>query len=156
MRSERVFWGAALVLVGFLFLLETLGLLDVSWQMFLAVVLDAFSRRIVGWAMATHLRTELVLEALQMALQRRVPGDDLVHHSDRGSQYAYIRYQMRLRRHGITCSMSRRGDCWDNAVVESFFGTLKVELLHASRVRQPVLAEGRTSQLLGSRSCCSP
>jgi len=103
-----------------------------TWQgwLYLAVVVDLFSRRIVGWAAAEHMRTELVLEALQMALGRRVPGDDLVHHSDRGSQYASIQYQMRLRRHGITCSMSRKGDCWDNAVVESFFGTLKTELVH--------------------------
>jgi len=103
-----------------------------TWQgwLYLAVVVDLFSRRVVGWAVAEHMRTELVLEALQMALQLRVPGDDLVHHSDRGSQYASNQYQVRLQRHGITCSMSRKGDCWDNAVVESFFATLKKDLLY--------------------------
>ena len=103
-----------------------------TWQgwLYLAVVIDLFSRRVVGWAVAEHMRTELVLEALQMALQLRVPGDDLVHHSDRGSQYASNQYQVRLQRHGITCSMSRKGDCWDNAVVESFFATLKKDLLY--------------------------
>jgi putative transposase len=103
-----------------------------TWQgwLYLAVVVDLFSRRVVGWSAADHMRTELVLEALQMALSRRVPGDDLVHHSDRGSQYASNQYQVRLQRHGITCSMSRKGNCWDNAVVESFFATLKKDLIH--------------------------
>lgn len=98
--------------------------------LYLAVVLDLFSRRIVGWSMARHMRTDLVLNALRMALGNRLPDKDLVHHSDRGSQYASFRYQELLERQGITCSMSRRGDCYDNAVVESFFGTLKTELIY--------------------------
>jgi putative transposase len=103
-----------------------------TWEgwVYLAVVLDLFSRRVVGWALAEHLRTELVLGALQMALGRRRPPAELVHHSDRGSQYASDAYRAVLREHGIVCSMSRRGNCWDNAVVESFFATLKTELIH--------------------------
>ncbi len=100
-----------------------------SW-MYLAVVMDLFSRRVVGWAMAPHLRTELALDALHMALGRRMPEPGLVHHSDRGVQYAAHAYQNVLHRHGIVCSMSRKGDCWDNAVVESFFARIKTELLH--------------------------
>lgn len=95
---------------------------------YLAVILDLFSRKVVGWALADHMRTDLVLEALLNALRDRLPGGDLVHHSDRGSQYASDDYRAALKAHGIECSMSRRGDCWDNAVVESFFGTLKTEL----------------------------
>ena len=100
-----------------------------SW-MYLAVVMDLFSRRVVGWAMKPHLRTELALDALRMALGRRMPEPGLVHHSDRGVQYAAHTYQNVLHRHGIVCSMSRKGDCWDNAVVESFFSRIKTELLH--------------------------
>ena len=94
-----------------------------TWQgwLYLAVVIDLFSRRVVGWAADSHMRTELVLDALAMALARRRPGVGLVHHSDRGSQYASKRYQDELERHGIIASMSRKGDCWDNAVAESFF-----------------------------------
>jgi transposase InsO family protein len=106
-----------------------------TWEgwLYLAVVLDLFSRRVVGWAVQPHLRTELALDALEMALGRRVPETGLVHHSDRGCQYAADAYQSRLRDHAIVCSMSRKGDCWDNAVTESFFATLKTELIH----RQP-------------------
>ena len=102
-----------------------------TWQgwLYLAVVIDLFSRRVVGWAADSHMRTEPVLDALAMALARRRPGPGLVHHSDRGSQYASKRYQDELERHGIVASMSRKGDCWDNAVAESFFGTIKTELL---------------------------
>jgi transposase InsO family protein len=102
-----------------------------TWEgwLYLAVVLDLYSRRVVGWAMADHMRTELVLEALGMAVGQRLPNGRLVHHSDRGSQYASAVYRQVLAEHDITCSMSRAGDCWDNAVVESFFGTLKVELV---------------------------
>jgi putative transposase len=103
-----------------------------TWEgwMYLAVVMDLCSRRVVGWAMESHMRTELVLEALAMALGERLPEGPLVHHSDRGSQYASELYRAVLAENGITCSMSRTGDCWDNAVVESFFATLKVELLY--------------------------
>ena len=98
--------------------------------LYLAVLLDAYSRRVVGWAMADHLRTELALEALAMALQQRrpVPGE-LVHHTDRGCQYTARAYQAQLVAQGIACSMSRAGDCYDNALAESFFGTLKAELV---------------------------
>lgn len=106
-----------------------------TWEgwMYLAVVIDLFSRRVVGWAMAEHMRTELVLEALARATGERATSTELVHHSDRGSQYASDHYRGVLASSGITCSMSRRGNCWDNAVVESFFATLKVELID----RQP-------------------
>jgi putative transposase len=98
--------------------------------LYLAVVMDLFSRRIVGWSMTEHLRGELVSDALRMALRRRRPGADLLHHSDRGVQYACRDYQALLVAHGITCSMSRVGNCYDNAVTESFFGTLKTEHVH--------------------------
>jgi len=98
--------------------------------LYLAVVIDLFSRRVVGWAMGNDLGRALALRALGMALDGRDPARTLVHHSDRGSQYACDDYQRILRQRGIVCSMSRKGDCWDNAVVESFFGTLKTELVH--------------------------
>jgi putative transposase len=98
--------------------------------LYLAAVIDLFSRKIVGWAMADHLRTELCLEALSMALQQRRPGPGLLHHSDRGVQYACEAYRAFLDRHQIRPSMSRRGNCYDNAVMESFFGTLKTELVY--------------------------
>jgi putative transposase len=103
-----------------------------TWDgwMYLAVVVDLFSRRVIGWATATHMRTKLVMKALDMALGRRLPEPGLLHHSDRGSQYASRDYRKALDDRGIVCSMSRRGDCWDNAVVESFFATLKKELIH--------------------------
>ena len=102
--------------------------------LYLATLLDAYSRRIVGWAMADHLRTELALDALTMALQQRrpLPGQ-LVHHTDRGCQYTARAYQAVLAAHGVTCSMSRAGDCYDNALAESFFGTLKAELVQGQR-----------------------
>jgi putative transposase len=98
--------------------------------LYLAVVIDLCSRRVVGWAMADHLRAELCTDALDMALKRRRPGGGLLHHSDRGVQYACREYRELLREHGIECSMSRRGDCYDNAAVESFFKTLKAELVY--------------------------
>jgi putative transposase len=100
--------------------------------LYLAVVLDAFSRRIVGWAMATHLRTELVLEALEMALWRRRPAD-VIHHSDQGCQYTSIAFGARCREAGVRPSMGSVGDCYDNAMCESFFATLECELLERSR-----------------------
>ena len=97
---------------------------------YLAVVMDLFSRKIVGWSMADHLRAELCVDALSMALGRRKPQAGLLHHSDRGVQYACERYRQMLDEHQITCSMSRRGNCLDNAAMESFFATLKTELVH--------------------------
>lgn len=96
--------------------------------LYLAVVLDLFSRYVVGWAVSRFIDRGLVQAALEMALEHRDPASGLLHHSDRGSQYASGDYQAILEARGITCSMSRRGDCYDNAVVESFFGTLKTEL----------------------------
>lgn len=98
--------------------------------LYLAVILDLFSRRVVGFAMSDRIKQELALDALSMARARRSEVRDLIHHSDRGSQYASHAYRRALAEAGITCSMSRRGNCWDNAVAESFFATLKVELLH--------------------------
>ena len=102
-----------------------------TWEgwLYVAVLLDLYSRRVVGWAVADHMRTELALDALKMAIDLRNPAPGLVHHSDRGSQYASLEYRAELDRHGIVCSMSRKGDCWDNAVAESFFATLKRELI---------------------------
>ena len=97
--------------------------------LYLAVVLDLASRRVVGWAMRDTLAAELALEALQMALDQRDPAPGLVHHSDRGVQYACTAYRELLAAHGLAASMSRRGDCWDNAVAESFFATLERELI---------------------------
>ena len=102
---------------------------DEGW-LYLAAVIDLCSRKVVGWAADDHLRAELPCAALQMALTHRRPSGPLLHHSDRGVQYACDEYQALLARHGIECSMSRRGNCYDNAVVESFFGTLKTELIH--------------------------
>lgn len=99
---------------------------------YLAVILDLCSRLAVGWAMNARITDDLTLDALGMALARRRPPRGLVHHSDRGSQYASGDYQQVLAQHGIVSSMSRRGDCWDNAVAESFFATLKVELVHGA------------------------
>ena len=96
--------------------------------LYLAVVLDVFSRKIVGWSMATHLRTELVLDALGMALTQRRP-DGVVHHSDQGCQYTSIEFGQRCRRAGIRPSVGSVGDCYDNAMCESFFATLECELI---------------------------
>jgi len=96
--------------------------------LYLAVVLDLYSRRIVGWAMSDSLHRQLVIDALQMALTARRPPPGLLHHSDRGSQYASDDYQFLLTRNRMVSSMSRKGNCYDNAPVESFFGTLKTEL----------------------------
>lgn len=100
--------------------------------LYLAVVLDLFSRRVVGWAASDRLGEGVALEALGMGLARRRPPPGLLHHSDRGSQYASVEYRGILSGHGIECSMSGRGRCWDNAVAESFFASLKIELNHAA------------------------
>jgi putative transposase len=97
--------------------------------LYLAVVLDLASRRVVGWAMRDTLETELTVSALTMAIGARGPAPGLIHHSDRGVQYACTEYQAVLAAHGMQPSMSRRGNCWDNAVAESFFATLELELL---------------------------
>ena len=97
--------------------------------LYLAVVLDLFSRQVVGWAMAEHLGHELALAALDMAIARQHPAPGLTHHSDRGVQYVAHEYRKRLQQHGMLCSMSRKGDCWDNAPMESFYATLKGELV---------------------------
>jgi putative transposase len=98
--------------------------------LYVAAVMDLCSRRIVGWSMADHLRSELCLDALDAALQSRKPGSDLIHHSDRGVQYASIDYQRLLQSHKISVSTSRLGDCYDNAMMESFWATLKKEWVH--------------------------
>jgi transposase InsO family protein len=98
--------------------------------LYLAVILDLYSRFVVGWAMSERITRDLTLDALAMALVRRCPPPGLLHHSDRGSQYACGDYQQVLAAAGLVGSMSRRGNCWDNAVAESFFATIKVELVH--------------------------
>ena len=98
--------------------------------LYLAVILDLCSRFVVGWAMSERITRDLTLNALDMALVRRCPPPGLLHHSDRGSQYASGDYQQVLTAAGLVGSMSRRGNCWDNAVAESFFATVKVELVH--------------------------
>ena len=98
--------------------------------LYLAVVEDLFSRRVVGWSMDATMTSRLVVDALEMAVQRRLPGEGLLAHSDRGSQYASEHYQLLLAKYGIECSMSGVGQCWDNAPMESFFASLKKELVH--------------------------
>jgi putative transposase len=126
---------------------DRLWLADISYVatgegwLYLAVVLDAYSRRVVGWAMADHLRAELVVSALEMAVARRQPAADLVHHSDRGCQYTSLAFGVALREAGLLPSMGSTGDCYDNAAAESFFATLKAELLH--RRPWPTRAEAR-------------
>jgi transposase InsO family protein len=100
-----------------------------GWE-YLATVMDAYNRQIVGWALQSTLERSLTLNALEMALRQRQPAAGLIHHSDRGSQYACRDYQAVLTQRGLRCSMSRKGDPWDNAPQESFFGTLKSELVH--------------------------
>jgi putative transposase len=97
--------------------------------LYLAVVLDLFARRVVGWAVGDRLHKELALDALWKALAIRRPSGGLIHHSDRGSQYCSVAYQAELKKHGILISMSGKGNCYDNAVVETFFKTLKAELV---------------------------
>lgn len=102
---------------------------------YLAVVLDLYSRKVVGWALDTHMRETLIIEALEAALLRRRPGPGLLLHSDRGVQYRGTDYQQLLTDAGIRSSMSRKGNCWDNAVMESFFSRLKVELIYPEAYR---------------------
>jgi putative transposase len=115
--------------------------------LYLAVVLDAWSRKIVGWAMATHLRTELVLQALQMAIDQRRP-QGVVHHSDHGSQYTSLAFGRRCREAGVRPSMGSVGDCFDNALCESFFATLECELLDRTSFRTPAEAQPTIFQFI--------
>ena len=105
---------------------------DEGW-LYLAAIIDVFTRKIVGWSMKDRLTLPLALDALDMALTQQKPSAGLVHHSDRGCQYAALEYQKTLNRHDIVCSMSRRGQCWDNALMESFFHTLKTEHVYHER-----------------------
>lgn len=98
--------------------------------LFLAVIIDLFSRQVVGWSMDAKMTRELTLNALRMAINRRNPGAGLLHHTDRGSQYASTDYQQMLKAHKMICSMSRKGNCWDNACIESFFHSLKTEMIY--------------------------
>lgn len=115
-----------------------------TWEgwLYLVAIQDVFSRRIVGWSMADHMRTELVTDALQMALAHRRPAPGLIWHSDQGSQFVSLAFGQQARQAGIAQSMGSRGDCFDNAVAESFFATLKKELIH--RRSWPTKAELRT------------
>jgi putative transposase len=110
---------------------------------YLAVILDAFSRRVVGWSMADHLRTELVVAALQMAVWNRRPGQGVIHHSDHGCQYTSLLFGAHCQAVGIRCSMGSVGDCYDNAMAESFFATLECELLARQPFRTQI--EARTA-----------
>jgi putative transposase len=104
-----------------------------TWEgfLYLAVVVDAYSRRVVGWAMADHLRTELILDAVGMAIQHRRPArDQVIHHSDRGTQYTSFEFGRTLRSCGVLASMGSVADCYDNAMAETFFATLKTELVY--------------------------
>jgi len=105
-----------------------------TW-LFLAVILDLFSRKVIGWAQDIHMRESLIMEAFDMAVSYRDLDKSLLLHSDRGVQYRGHEYQQALRTNGITCSMSRTGNCWDNAVMESFFSRLKVELIYAENFK---------------------
>lgn len=115
---------------------------DEGW-LYLAGVIDLCSRKLIGWATADHMRADLVEEALTMAIVQRQPTGPVLHHSDRGMQYACDQYQALLTKHGLKASMSRRGNCYDNAVMESFWGTLKTE--HVHHERYPTRAAARQS-----------
>ncbi len=105
---------------------------DEGW-LYLAAVVDLFTRRVVGWALETRMTSQLVVDALQQAIDQQRPSGEVLCHSDRGSQYASEQYQNQLQENGFVCSMSRKGNCWDNASMESFFATLKKELIHHER-----------------------
>jgi putative transposase len=111
--------------------------------LYLAILLDLYSRQVVGWSMQTQQNTELTLAALEMALHRRKPLPGLIHHTDRGKPYANERYQAALQQHGLVASMSRLGNCYDNAPAETFFSTLKSELVHHADFKSR--AEARTA-----------
>jgi transposase InsO family protein len=117
--------------------------------LYLAVVIDLFSRQVVGWAMGERMTRQLVIDALTMAWFRRRPAEGLIFHSDRGSQYASADFQALLRRYGMRGSMSRKGNCWDNAVTETLFGSLKVERLHGMRFETRRQAKDEVVDWLG-------
>ncbi len=122
---------------------------DGGW-LFLAVMLDLFARRVVGWSSSDRNDTERALTALDGALRSRKPRPGLIHHSDRGSPYASAEYRQALQAHGIVASMSRKGDCWDNAVAESFFAILKTELTDAHRYATREAATSRLAEYITS------
>jgi len=105
---------------------------DEGW-LYLAIVLDLFNREVVGWSIKPNMTSDIVIDALSMAWRRRRPVPGLIHHSDRGSQYASHAFQAQLKEYGMVCSMSRKGNCWDNAPTESFFNSLKNERVHGTR-----------------------
>ena len=105
---------------------------DEGW-LYLAIVLDLFNREVVGWSIKPQMTADIVVDALTMAWFRRKPAPGVIHHSDRGSQYASAVFQAKLAEFGMTCSMSRKGNCWDNAPTESFFNSLKNERVHSTR-----------------------
>lgn len=107
---------------------------DEGW-LYLAITIDLYARLVVGWSMSSNMKAELVVGAMEMAYRRRLPEAGVIAHSDRGSQYASDQYQQFLAEHGIVCSMSRKGNCWDNAPIESFFHTLKTELIYCCRFK---------------------
>jgi transposase InsO family protein len=118
--------------------------------LYLACTMDLFSRRIVGWSMAATLHADIAVDALRMAVDRCRPSDGMIHHSDRGSQYASEVFRAELRRHGMTASMSRKADCYDNAAMESFFHSLKVELVYREFWHGHAQARGRVFDYLES------
>jgi len=109
--------------------------------LYLSTIMDLFSRKIVGWSMKNRITPDLVIEALNMAIKQRKPSWGLLLHSDRGSQYTSYFYQVLLGKRGILCSMSRKGNCWDNAVMESFYRTLKVELIYPKKYETRIEAK---------------
>lgn len=119
-----------------------------SGFVYLAVIIDLFSRKVVGWKLRDHMRTGLCLDALKSAIALRNPSKGLIYHSDRGSQYASKAYADALRARGVVQSMSRKGDCWDNAVAESFFATLKRELVRAQVFQNLADARERVSKYI--------
>lgn len=116
--------------------------------LYLSVLIDLYSRKVVGWALADHMRTELCLEALRQAIALRGPSPGLIHHMDRGAQYASFKYMNSLEEIGAIASMSRKGNCWDNAVAESFFGTLKQEAVKGKIWRSLAEAQADISDFI--------
>jgi len=118
--------------------------------LYVAVILDLFSRRIVGWATSQNIDCHLALAALDMAVKLRSPGPGLIHHSDRGSTYTAGDYRKALKDGAIVCSMSSKGDCWDNAVAESFFATLKREMRDADTIENPIIGDLSVKQYIAT------